>query len=445
MKDHEASFKATAGGTDGRPAAAMKVLLACPDRVAPTMAGTGIRYAELAARLAGRHDVVLMAPEGSADLREIDVRTYDASGRSLRSAAKDADVLFAPPLPPALLAGVRIPWTVDLYNPEPFEGLALQLGWSRARRHVLDTVRIDRISFALRSGGTFVCANERQRDMWLGYLAAVRRLDSDLYAEDQLLRSLIDVVPSGLPETPACSRASPSLRGRHLPADALILVWNGGMWDWLDPLTALRGLAVLREENPRWCLAFSSTARPSGRSEMAMPARAQALAAELGLGSDAVYFHPGAMPYADRSALLVESDVGLSLHQATLESRFAYRVRVLDYVWAHLPVLCTVGDSWAEEVERRGLGVVIRPDDPVAFAAAAREIVGRGREGYEAALRAVARESTWTAVIPRLERALEAAIANGARRRGPSALAIASRHRGASLGGAVLTRLRSAP
>jgi glycosyltransferase involved in cell wall biosynthesis len=56
---------------------------------------------------------------------------------------------------------------------------------------------------------------------------------------------------------------------------------------------------------------------------------------------------------------LHEADVGLSLHPPTLEARFAMRMRVLDYLAAGLPAVCTAGDTMSDLVAAQGVGLVV--------------------------------------------------------------------------------------
>src|SRR3712207_7857570 len=52
-----------------------------------------------------------------------------------------------------------------------------------------------------------------------------------------------------------------------------------------------------------------------------------------------------------------------SLHAAGLEGRFASRTRVLDYLAAGLPVVCSSGDTMSDVVAAHGLGEVVPPQD----------------------------------------------------------------------------------
>ena len=60
----------------------------------------------------------------------------------------------------------------------------------------------------------------------------------------------------------------------------------------------------------------------------------------------------------------------MTTHYEHVETTFAFRTRVLDYLWAGLPIVTTDGDSFAELVREEGLGVVVPAEDPDALAAA---------------------------------------------------------------------------
>jgi len=87
-----------------------------------------------------------------------------------------------------------------------------------------------------------------------------------------------------------------------------------------------------------------------------------ALSRELGLDGRTVFFNDW-VPYAERENYLLEADVGVSLHRDHLETRFSFRTRFLDYVWAGLPIVATRGDVLSDQVRADGLGVVVEPND----------------------------------------------------------------------------------
>jgi hypothetical protein len=100
-----------------------------------------------------------------------------------------------------------------------------------------------------------------------------------------------------------------------------------------------------------------------------MHRRTRELSDRLGLTGKVVFFGDWA-PYEVWPNYLLEADIGASLHFDTLETHFAFRTRVLDYIWAGLPMVVTGGDSTSELVTHYGLGEVVPPDDEEAVAAA---------------------------------------------------------------------------
>ena len=81
------------------------------------------------------------------------------------------------------------------------------------------------------------------------------------------------------------------------------------------------------------------------------------------------------MPYNDRGRYLADADIGVSTHVLHVETAFSFRTRMLDYLWAGMPVVCTEGDEFAGIVAREGLGRVVAEGDRFGLAVALRELL----------------------------------------------------------------------
>ena len=68
-------------------------------------------------------------------------------------------------------------------------------------------------------------------------------------------------------------------------------------------------------------------------------------------------------PYEDRQNYLLEADVGVSTHFDHVETAFSFRTRILDYLWAGLPVVSTSGDALSDMIEAAGAGIAVPPND----------------------------------------------------------------------------------
>jgi glycosyltransferase involved in cell wall biosynthesis len=392
----------------GEPAPS--VLFICADPVGEKMAGLGIRCWELARTLSAGATVTI-AHGGSEDrelegVRLIPFRPH-APG-ALRAPIEQADTIVAHPQWPLVdrwlkRSSARV--VIDLYCPETLETLELAAGGLGAARRQLTATTLDRLHASLRTGHNFICASEAQRDLWLGAMLALRLIGPELYDRDPSLRETIELVPFGAPrESPAPSvGGGPRETIAALDADSELLLWNGGIWRWLDAPTAIRAVAELAQRRPRLRLVFMGGAADHPAAAQSTR-EARALAEELGLLGSVVHFHDSWVPYGERGAWLTQADCAISAHAEHLETRFAYRTRLLDCFWAGVPVVCTSGDDLADYVARERLGAVAPPGDVHALAQALEEVLENGRDSYSARLAAAAEQQGWERMAAPLAR-----------------------------------------
>ena len=131
-----------------------------------------------------------------------------------------------------------------------------------------------------------------------------------------------------------------------------------------------------------------------------------AKAAELGLTGRHVFFNDGWVPYAGRADYLLEADIGISLHEDHVETAYSFRTRILDCIWAGLPIVATGGDAFAELIDREGLGSVVPAGDVEAVADALVELLedsGR-RDACRERAAIVAPRFAWSAALEPLIR-----------------------------------------
>jgi glycosyltransferase involved in cell wall biosynthesis len=360
-----------------------RVLVVSTEPVGGAMAGPAIRALELARVLAGHCRVTLAAPAPSRledprmELLEASLEDFERLLGALRS----HDVVVAQQLPAQLLRFVqRLPirYVADLYNPLMIEMLEAAAEGGASREKSLAR-RLTRMVFAQCAAADFViCASERQRDLWLGGMSMTGLIELESYRRDRSYRTIVDVVPFGVPERPPVHRR-PVLKGvwPGIGPDDRVLLWGGGIWRWLDALTPIKAVERLAAEGRRVHLFFLGVERP-GADRHVIPSdaeRAIAYARRRALEGTFVHFNHGWVPYAERESFLLEADIGISAHHDHLETRFSFRTRVLDYLWAGLPMVLARGDSMAELVERRALGATVAPEDAEGFAAACAELL----------------------------------------------------------------------
>jgi glycosyltransferase involved in cell wall biosynthesis len=267
----------------------------------------------------------------------------------------------------------QIAVVVDGYDLTLLEHLELNGGYARLEEHLAWQAQYQQINqFVLRRGDFFLCATERQRDWWLGALASAGRVNALSRAQSPSFRGLVDLLPYGIPEQqPTATHAV--MRGvlPGIAPDDKIVLWGGGVWQWLDPLTLIRAAALLIPERPDVKFVFPGVHHPAGDlvSKMERQREALDLAHNLGLLDRSVFMGKW-VAYADWQNYLLESDVGVSLHHDHLEAHMSARTRVLSYVWAGLPMVLTRGDELAERMAVAGVAQLVDDGDAANVAAA---------------------------------------------------------------------------
>lgn len=359
-----------------------RVLLLCPEPLAHGRpAGVGIRFIEFSrALLADGHEVTILSADGGA----VDgCRAGRLTPQSIHdaSAASDVAVLQGHVANEFVAHAGTIPVVVDLYDP-----------WIVENLHYFDE-RGDEVFLhdhatllrSLRAGDFFLCASEAQRFFYLGLLAATGRLNPLAYRDDPTARSLVAIAPFGVPP----ERTPPA---KSLDAPALLF---GGVYDWYEPIVAIEAVAEARRAIPGLTLAFNrhpnAAATPQGKA-----AEAELHVARRGYGSF-VTFEPWT-PYDERLAFFDRFAGAILTFPRTVETDLAMRTRILDYLWAGLPVVTSPGRGTDEILGRHGAGIVVDADEPRAFAAAIVDLLTT--PGRHAALAAgaasFARENQWS-------------------------------------------------
>ncbi len=386
----------------------MRVLIVANDVVSTRMAGPGIRCFELGRQLSLAGHRVTIAGIGATDIDSEQLTIVPPQSQSdMEQLARSQDAVLLEGFALARYGSLRhldVPLIVDLYDPFPLallEQEALRpIGEQRAQGERVRGALKDLLSV----GDYFLCASERQRDLWIGSLVLADRINPDTWAADNTLRNLIDVVPFGVSneDPPQSDRSARSGMGLGIGPEDVVLLWGGGIYNWFDPLTLVRAMARIVPALPNVKLVFMSTTHPQQGvpARMWMPARTRELSDSLGLTGINVLFHDDWVRYEDRGKWLGAADCGVSTHFDHAETRYAFRTRILDYLWAGLPIICTDGDVFAETVRERRLGWVVPPQDEEALGRAIVSLAGDPRANAEirTRVRAAAAQMRWSTV-----------------------------------------------
>lgn len=373
-----------------------KVLVITGDPIGARLAGPAIRAWNMAEALSRDNDVVLVS---MSRIEEMDapfrlMRIAAGDDRSFAPLERWADVIIFQGHAMAVFDSLRRSEKIivaDIYDPMHLEQLeqGRELPTEQWERQVSDATAV--LNEQLERADFLLAASERQKMFWLGQLAALGRINPAVYDQDPDLDGLICVVPFGLSvEPPRHDRDVLKGVAPGIGRDDKLLLWSGGLYNWFDPQTLIRAVALLSERRPTVRLFFQGTKHPHpGVPEMAIVEESRRLAADLGVLNSAVFFNDSWVAFDERQNYLLEADAGVSTHHAHIETTFSFRTRILDYLWAELPMVVTEGDHFADLIEREGLGIVVPAQDVEALADALEQVLfdgkvaGRARENIK--------------------------------------------------------------
>ena len=345
-----------------------KVLVVAPDVVGKKMAGPGMRYVEIAKVLSEYFSVLFaIGVEGSEnpDFKNKNITTQKyKSIDDLKRLVDQCDVIFCQFIDTnavlyALSAGKKIIY--DLYNVLPIETIAAERisGYeddADKNREFKELLKY--FSFCAKTGSFFVTSNERQRDFWLGYIMSNRTLLPSSVNKQTTNSDIIGLVPFGMESVDPVQKKH-GLRGQYgITNSDIIYLWCGGIWDWFDAETPIRAIADLSKKYSNIKLVFYGTSHPN--KDIGTPknvTRAINLAKQLNVYQTNVIFYEGWVPASERADFLLDADVAISTHLKSLETRYAFRTRILDHFWAKLPTIATKGDWFTEYIENNRLGI----------------------------------------------------------------------------------------
>lgn len=349
-----------------------RIALLSSEPIRPAMAGIGIRYLELAGRLpaaaraaGGEVATVLVSPGEPAAARTalgddgagVEVRRFERGRLAALLTDCDGAVAQGQLANDLLTECPALPAAIDLYDPWLVENLHYldSLG--------LDPYRNDHATWVLQlsRGDFFLCSSEEQRLFYLGFLAAVGRVNPERVAADPDLAGLIAAVPFGIPQELPPHR--PYLPPRPPGRRRLLF---GGLYDWYDPFTLLAALDLLA--TPDWTLLLIRNPNP-GSTPQRLLAEVEADCRRRGWWGSRVEVLDW-VPAERRYDLLRDVDLLVAPHRPSLETRLALRTRFLDALAAGTPVVATAGGALARLLVEHGAGWVVPPEDPAALAAA---------------------------------------------------------------------------
>jgi glycosyltransferase involved in cell wall biosynthesis len=259
----------------------------------------------------------------------------------------------------ALLEHQVLVW--DAYVPIHIEVCARR---SANRAGELDAFEKDRRTWeaCLKRGNYFLCATEAQQLYYTGVLAAIGRINPVTYDDDPFL-----IVPYGINEAEAvpgrrpCSELIPS-------PGAWKLLWFGGVYPWFDIGCLLEAVKVLSEKHAVG-LVIVGAKNPYVDNPDFEKCYERMMKMIEDPAIQALVHVVDWVPFHERGNWYLDADLICFANQPGMENLFAWRTRVVDYLWTRTPLATNGGDPLSEEMIAAGAAVRIDATNPAVLAA----------------------------------------------------------------------------
>jgi glycosyltransferase involved in cell wall biosynthesis len=354
------------------------------DVLGERQAGPAIRTLALAEELATVGPVTILGDGKPPDFGSDNITFVERSdAQPLADFLAGFKAALVPPLValtfPEILE-TSIPLAIDLFDPVVWENLELHRSKPLPERRFQHERHLAALLAGIIRGDYFLVASYRQLDLFMGALMVANRINPDTWRHRHGTEQIIGLVPFGLPNILPPSADEVSLP-EGIPDDVPLVVWGGGMWDWLEPEIVVSAWPEVLKRYPRAVLAFPGTHHPNPHVPvMGAVSRARRIATDLGI-MDSIVFGQW-LPRNEYLGLLSQASCGVSAHSPGLECRYAARTRYLDAIWMGLPMVVSEGDEYAEYIADHKLGIVVRESNPQDFAQGMLRVLDSGRSSY---------------------------------------------------------------
>ena len=208
---------------------------------------------------------------------------------------------------------------------------------------------------ALRRGDILLCANEAQKKFYTGVMAQVGRINPITYGDEDL----IQIVPYGIYREKAVAK--------HDPVSKLVknkkafkLLWFGGIYPWFDLTNLLEAVKNANKTTPIE-LIMVGVKNPFNQHPDFIKRYEEVMDYIKNNNMDEIVHITDWVKFEDRAEWYLGSDAVVLINNIGMENTLAWRTRLVDYVWADLPIVTNGGDPMSDILEANK-AVYILPD-----------------------------------------------------------------------------------
>jgi glycosyltransferase involved in cell wall biosynthesis len=232
---------------------------------------------------------------------------------------------------------------LDCYVPIYVEVSARESKDIEAEYHAF-TSDVPRWGEVLKRGDIFLVASDTQKRYYQGVLSALGRINPVTYGKES-----IRVVPYGIYRDKPVAKEKPILKlvGE---GDYKKVLWFGGIYPWFDLRVLVDAVSLVNEKSPTKLVIVG--AKNPYNTHPDFVRRYEELVGYI--ESDQKFKDVVVMQewikFEDRADWYLDSDCVVVINKEGPENELAWRTRLVDFIWADLPIITNGGDPLGESL-----------------------------------------------------------------------------------------------
>ena len=197
-------------------------------------------------------------------------------------------------------------------------------------------------------GSFFLCANTNQIHYYRGILHQLGRLNPVNYDDDPLI-----LAPYGISRDLPVAAATP-IQELGIQPGVKKLLWFGGVYPWFNLKVLFDAVSGLNLITP--CVLIVVGVRNPFNSHPLFVGLAAEIEAMAQSDDYAGLVHlVDWVQYNDRANWYLDSDLTVMISQEGVENNYAWRTRLVDYIWANSPVATSGQDTLSQRMIELGI------------------------------------------------------------------------------------------
>lgn len=200
----------------------------------------------------------------------------------------------------------------------------------------------------LKRGDLFLCASEPQKRYYQGVLSALGRINPVTYGKETIL-----IVPYGIYRDKPVAKSKPITKLINDTKFKKVL-WFGGIYPWFDLRNLVDAVRITNEKIPTKLVIVGAKNPYNTHPDFlkSYDDLMQYIDSDVELKNIVVVQEW--IKFEDRADWYLDSDCVVVINKEGPENELAWRTRLVDFIWADLPIISNGGDPLGEILIQNG-------------------------------------------------------------------------------------------